>query len=133
MKNIKVESQWNDKSEIMLNIPHFPHLHAGINKNFAENNSYPHPYQYFLASLAGIITMIIIEYSEKYCLLIINLYITVRGEFTGDGKTFKKIDIEIRLNINASPAQFTELQKILTEKNSILSFFKNNIININWD
>lgn len=132
MEKLQVESQWNGKEEMMLNIPHFPHLHASINSITNNKTRYPHPYQYFLAALTGIITMIIKDYSEKNCLLIINLYINIKGQLV-TGEDFKNIDIEIKLNSNATPEQFTELQRRINNDNTVLSMFKENMVNINWD
>ncbi len=133
MNIIKIESQWNGTDEMMLNIPYFPHLHSSINGELNKGNRYPHPYEYFLAALTGIITLTVKNFSEKKCLLITNLYITIEGHINENRSKIQKVKIDIHLDSSASPEELTILENMLTADNTILSFLRTDKIYINWN
>lgn len=135
MKQIKVEGQWNGREDMMLNISHFPHLHASFTADFENYNRYPHPLEYFLASLIGSITLTIKSFIEKRNLSFVNLYITIVGDINPDRMNkFHKLSIHIRLDSNASPEELTSLQKSLLQEDTIFNLLKDEeIITVNWD
>lgn len=133
MEKILVESQWNGKQEMMINIPNFPHLHSSLTYNVKDCKRYPHPYEYFLSALSGIITLIIKDYSNINCLLITNLYISIYSNFDSKNN-ISKISIDINLDSSASPEEFSKLQKEIYNNNLFLNLLNNNnILQINWN
>jgi uncharacterized OsmC-like protein len=133
MNRMKVESQWNGTDEMILNVPYFPHLHSSLNGELNKGNRYPHPYEYFLAALTGIITLTVKNFAEKECLLITNLYITIEGLLNNGRDKIKEIKIDIHLDSSASPEELTILENRLTDENTLFSFLKTDKIHINWN
>ncbi len=133
MDKLKVESQWNGTKDMMLNIPHFPHLHSTLADKLPDCSRYPHPYEYFLASLCGIITLIIHKYSEEKCIIITNLYITINGSLSNEIGKFNNIEVNIKLDSSASAEELTILQNIIKKNDTIVYLLNEEIININWN
>ncbi len=131
---LKVEGQWNGtKDEMMLNIPNFPHLHSSLS-NLDDPQRYPHPVEYFMASLCGTITLVIENYAGKNNVILTNLYIIITCEINNSMEEFSNITVEIRLDSSLSPRQLTELQNILLEKEPVFNLINNNdVLTINWD
>lgn len=133
MKKILVESQWNGNQEMMINIPDFPHLHSSLTYNVEACKRYPHPYEYLLSALSGIITLIIKNYSNKNCLLITNLYISIHSNLNSK-HNMPKISIDINLDSSASPKEFNDLQKEIHNNDLFLKLLSNNnLLQINWN
>ncbi len=133
MEKLRVESQWNGTKDMMLNIPHFPHLHSTLTEKLSDYSRYPHPYEYFLTSLCGIITLIINNYSEEHCVLITNLYITISASLSDEIGKFTSIEVNIKLDSSVSSNELTVLQNIIYKNDTMVYLFEKDIIHINWD
>ena len=134
MNQIKVESQWNGQDELMLNIPHFPHLHSGLGDNFEDYQRYPHPLEYFFVALNGTITLVIKNFAQKNNIIIKNLYITTTGEVNSLTGHFNNIALDLRLDSSASPQKLTNLQQNLLQDEAIFALIKQpHMLTINWE
>jgi len=133
MDKLKVESQWNGTKDMMLNIPHFPHLHSTLTDTLTDYTRYPHPYEYFLSSLCGIITLIIYKFSEEKCIIITNLYITISASLSNEIGKITNIEVNIKLDSSVSPDELTSLQNLIYQNDTMVYLFDKDIINVNWD
>lgn len=130
LDKLEVQSQWNGKEyDMTINISNFPHLHSSLN----NKGKYPHPYEYYLISLAGMISILIRDYTINKSFYIKNLYIVIKGNIDNhEINKFKEININIRLDSNAEPEEYKILQDFILH-NKILKQMINTKIKIYWE